>query len=129
MSQIRAVGPPTRTPTPPGVLRRADDSVDPVYAARNEYKIVLAIMPLPASPMDTYTGFERPGTVTLRTRMEYGGEVAGQAETPDALPARCGLDISPPSVLENYQGKLGNNLRGHCLAGSGRSTNRLRARR
>jgi hypothetical protein len=52
-SEIRAVGPPTRTPTPPGVLRRADDSVDPVYAARNEYKIVLAIMPLPANPMDT----------------------------------------------------------------------------
>ena len=31
-------------------------------------------MPSPASPMDTYTGFERPGTVTLRTRIEYAGE-------------------------------------------------------
>jgi hypothetical protein len=29
--------------------------------------------------MDTYTGFERPGIVTLRTRIEYAGEVAGQA--------------------------------------------------
>ena len=53
MSQIRAVGPPTRTPTPPGVLRRADDSVDLVYAVCNEYRIVLATMPLPARPMET----------------------------------------------------------------------------
>jgi hypothetical protein len=36
----------------------------------SEYRIVLATMPFPASPMETYTGFERPGTVTLRTRME-----------------------------------------------------------
>ena len=86
MSQIRR-RPTDRTPTPPGVLRRADDSVDPVYAARNEYKIVLAIMPFPASPMDTYTGFERPGTVTLRTRMEYGGEVAGKLRHPMPSPA------------------------------------------
>jgi hypothetical protein len=33
------------------------------HAARNEYKIVLAIMPFPANPMDTNTVFERPGTV------------------------------------------------------------------
>jgi hypothetical protein len=39
------------------------------HAARNEYKIVLATMPFPARPMDTYTGFERPGTVTLRSEM------------------------------------------------------------
>jgi hypothetical protein len=31
----------------------ADESVDLVYAARNEYKIVLATMPFPANPMDT----------------------------------------------------------------------------
>jgi hypothetical protein len=37
--------------------------------ARNEYRIVLATMPFPAIPMDTYTGLERPGTVTLRNRM------------------------------------------------------------
>jgi hypothetical protein len=36
-------------------------------AARNEYRIVLATRPLPAKPMDTYTGLERPGTVTLRS--------------------------------------------------------------
>jgi hypothetical protein len=40
------------------------------HAARNEYRMVLATMPFPASPMETYTGFERPGTVSLRTRME-----------------------------------------------------------
>jgi len=40
------------------------------HATLNEYRIVLAIMPFPAKPMDTYTGFERPGTVTLRTRIE-----------------------------------------------------------
>jgi hypothetical protein len=50
--------------------------------ARNEYRMVLAIMPFPASPMDTYTGLLRPGTVTLRTRIEYAGEVAGQAVRP-----------------------------------------------
>src|ERR1019366_4619703 len=55
------------------------------HAARSEYKIVLATMPLPASPMDTYTAFERPGTVTLRTRIEYAGDVAGQAVRPWSL--------------------------------------------
>ena len=59
----------------------ADKSVDLVYAARSEYRIVLATMPLPARPMGTYTGFD-PGTVTLRTRIEYIGEVAGQAVRP-----------------------------------------------
>jgi hypothetical protein len=44
--------------------------------------MVLAIRPFPANPMDTYTCFERPGTVTLRTRMEYAGDVAGQAVRP-----------------------------------------------
>ncbi len=37
---------------------------------RRLYKIDLAVMPLPASPMDTYTGFECPGTATLTTRIE-----------------------------------------------------------
>ena len=42
----------------------------PHHATRSEYRMVLATMPFPASPMETYTGFERPGTVTLRTRIE-----------------------------------------------------------
>jgi hypothetical protein len=49
------------------------------HAARNEYRMVLAVIPFPANPMETRTGLLRPGTVTLRTRMEYAGEVAGQA--------------------------------------------------
>jgi hypothetical protein len=44
--------------------------------------MVLATTPFPANPIETYTVFERPGTVTLRTRMEYAGEVAGHALTP-----------------------------------------------
>jgi hypothetical protein len=40
------------------------------HAGFSEYRIVLAVMPLPASPMDTYTGFERPGAMTRRTRIE-----------------------------------------------------------
>jgi hypothetical protein len=51
-------------------------------AARKLYRIVLATMPLPARPMDTYTGLLRPGTVTLTTRIEYAGDVAGQAVRP-----------------------------------------------
>jgi hypothetical protein len=35
--------------------------------------------------METYTGLLRPGTVTLRTRIEYAGEVAGQAVRPPRL--------------------------------------------
>jgi len=34
------------------------------HAAANEYRIVLAAMPLPASPMETKTGAARPGTLT-----------------------------------------------------------------
>ena len=44
--------------------------------------MVLATMPFPANPMDTYTGSLRPGTVTLRTRIEYAGDVAGHAVRP-----------------------------------------------
>jgi hypothetical protein len=36
-----------------------------------EYRIVLATVPLPASPMETMTGFDRPGTTTFSTRIEY----------------------------------------------------------
>ena len=42
-----------------------------VVAARNEYKIVLATVPFPASPMDTTTGFARRGTTTFSTRIKY----------------------------------------------------------
>ena len=52
------------------------------HAARNEYRVVLATMPFPANPMETKTGLLRPGTFTLRTRMEYAGEVAGHAVRP-----------------------------------------------
>ena len=48
-----------------------------VDVALSEYRIVLATMPFPANPMDTNTGFERPGTVTLRTRIEYAGQGRG----------------------------------------------------
>jgi hypothetical protein len=44
--------------------------------------MVLATMPLPANPIETNTGFERPGTVSLSTRIEYAGELAGQAVRP-----------------------------------------------
>jgi hypothetical protein len=44
--------------------------------------MVLATTPFPANPMETNSGFERPGTFTLRTRMEYVGEVAGHAVKP-----------------------------------------------
>jgi hypothetical protein len=66
------------------VLRQhiADESVELVYAVRSEYKMVLATMPFPANPMETKTGLLRPGTFTLRTSMEYAGEVAGQAVRP-----------------------------------------------
>ena len=40
------------------------------HAALKEYKTVRATMPLPASPIDTCTGLECPGTVTSRTRIE-----------------------------------------------------------
>jgi hypothetical protein len=40
------------------------------FTAFRLYRIVLAIIPFPANPMDTMTGVERPGTVTRRTRME-----------------------------------------------------------
>ena len=42
----------------------------PHHAARSEYKMVLATMPLPANPMEKKSGLSRPGTFTLRTRME-----------------------------------------------------------
>ena len=58
-----------------GVVRVGD-------AGRNEYRMVLATMPFPAKPMETKTGLSRPGTFTLRTRIEYAGEVAGQAVKP-----------------------------------------------
>ena len=73
------VGP---TPSPRKTILAAD---------RRLCRIVLATTPFPASPMDTYTGLERPGTVTLMTRMEYLGEVAGtdpQAIEADAM-RRC----------------------------------------
>ena len=44
--------------------------------------MVLATIPFPANPMETKTGLSRPGPFTLRTRMEYAGEVAGQAVRP-----------------------------------------------
>ena len=44
--------------------------------------MVLATMPFPASPMETKTALSRTGTLTLRTRMEYAGEVAGHAVRP-----------------------------------------------
>jgi len=44
--------------------------------------MVRATMPFPANPMETYTGCLCPGTVTLRTRMEYAGKVAGHAARP-----------------------------------------------
>ena len=40
------------------------------HAGRNEYRMVLATLPFPANPMETKTGLSRPGTFTLRTRME-----------------------------------------------------------
>ncbi len=52
------------------------------HAARSEPKMVLATTPLPANPMETNSGLSRPGTFTLRTRMEYAGEVAGHAVKP-----------------------------------------------
>jgi hypothetical protein len=51
-------------------------------AGRAESRMVLATMPFPANPMETKTGLSRPGTFTLRTRMEYAGEVAGHAVKP-----------------------------------------------
>ncbi len=32
--------------------------------------MVLATLPFPVNPMETKTGLSRPGTFTLRTRME-----------------------------------------------------------
>jgi hypothetical protein len=58
-----------------GVVRVGD-------AVLNEYRIVLAVMPLLAKPMEKKTGLSRPGTFTLRTRMEYAGELAGQVVRP-----------------------------------------------
>jgi hypothetical protein len=66
---------PITKPVDSAVVRLGD-------TARSEYRIVLATMPLPAKPMETYTGLERPGTVTLRRSIEYAGEVAGQAVRP-----------------------------------------------
>ena len=54
-----------------GVFELAD------HAARNEYRIVLAMIPFPANPMDTNTGLARPGTVTRRSRMLYSGVLLG----------------------------------------------------
>ena len=44
--------------------------------------MTLATMPFPASPMEKKTGLSRPGTFTLRTRMENAGEVAGHDVRP-----------------------------------------------
>lgn len=41
---------------------------EPRHAARNEYRMLLATMPLPAKPTDTKTGVARPGTATLSNR-------------------------------------------------------------
>ena len=49
------------------------------HARRNEYRMVRATVPFPANPMETKTGLSRPGTFTLTTRIEYAGELAGQA--------------------------------------------------
>jgi hypothetical protein len=54
----------------------------PHHAARSEYKMVLATVPFPARPIEKKTGLSRPGTFTLRTRMEYAGELAGQVVRP-----------------------------------------------
>ena len=37
--------------------------------------VVLATTPFPANPMETKTGLSRPGTFTLRTRMECGDDL------------------------------------------------------
>lgn len=39
------------------------------YATRIEYRIVLAVMPFPARPMEAITGLERSGTFTSTTSM------------------------------------------------------------
>jgi hypothetical protein len=52
------------------------------HARRIEYKMVRATMPFPANPMETKTGFERPGTFIRTTSIEYAGEVAGHAVKP-----------------------------------------------
>jgi hypothetical protein len=61
--------------------------------------------------MDTNTGFERPGTVTLRTRMEYAGDVAGQAVSPWRVRqpvendmVSIGSDRSPESTCTPFSG-------------------------
>jgi hypothetical protein len=58
-----------------GIVRVGD-------AARNEYRMALATMPLPAKPMEKKTGLSRPGTFTRTTSIEYAGEVAGHAVRP-----------------------------------------------
>jgi hypothetical protein len=57
-------------------------AVTRLHAARTEYRMVLAIIPFPTNPMETNTGLSRPGTFTLRTRMESAGEVAGHDVRP-----------------------------------------------
>jgi hypothetical protein len=59
------------------------------HAALSEYRIVRATIPFPARPMETSTGVLRPGTVSLRTRIEYAGEVA-KAAVEKVRSRRCG---------------------------------------
>ena len=44
------------------------DGMPAHHAARREYKMVRATIPFPARPMETITGLDRPGTLTLTTR-------------------------------------------------------------
>jgi len=83
----RVVTPVPAAPLPPTPPTASWDETqaagEPTEAARdNEYKIVRATIPFPARPMLTSSGVEGPGTVTLRTRIEYAGVVAGQAVKP-----------------------------------------------
>ena len=59
-------------------------------------------MRFPAYPMETKTGLSRPGSVTLRARMEYAGEVAGQAVRPWRCKRRVGNDkaVTSPASLD-----------------------------
>jgi predicted ribonuclease YlaK len=64
--------------------------------------------------METYTVFGCPGTLTLRTRIEYAGDVAGQAVRPWRLRQRVendnmaiGFQLDPESTWTALVGGSG----------------------
>lgn len=70
------------------------------YDVRSEYRMVLAIAPLPAIPICTSIGIDRPGTMTASERMSYGNPELTAAVTPPNRYLRAPMDTCALGTTE-----------------------------